>query len=665
VVINKDSQGYYSKLSVTVKLGLMVALVFMVIVITITSFFVKNEKERMLSMAENHAKEITHFYFDSLNTMMLTGTMGQRDILRKKIIKRPGVIDARVLRGDSVTQQYGPGLPDGSELPRDELDRRALAGEEILQIDNKESGRELIVLTPFLATNDNNGVDCLACHNVAPGTVNGAIRVEFSLAELDKAVKEDTTYIIIASLVLLIAGIALILLGLRRWLSGPFCEIIRVLRARQAGDRSIRIPVHGSDEIGKLSSAFNEITDNMDDMIDKESASSNDMRGKVDELLQVVNMAAGGDLTGKVTFDSNDSIGELGRGLQLMINGLGSLMEERETHIETLRNKVEDISLVVGRAGNGDLTGRIDIGGSDSMSDMARGVQTMLDNLNDLVAQVQHSGIAVSSSATEIAATSKQQEVTIAQQATTVNDIAATATEISATSKELLNTMDGVSSVADSTAKSATEGQKLLTHMESTMLRVVKASETIGSKLEVLSEKASNINSVVTTITKVADQTNLLSLNAAIEAEKAGEYGVGFSVVATEIRRLADQSAVATLDIEQMVKEMQAAVSAGVMSVDKFSEEVRSSVDDMSKVSGQLVHIIEQVQKLTPRFEDVHEGMQFQSKGADQIKQTIVHLNDAAQQTLDSIRQSTITIERLNDAAQGLQGGVSRFKVST
>ena len=105
-------------------------------------------------------------------------------------------------------------------------------------------------------------------------------------------------------------------------------------------------------------------------------------------------------------------------------------------------------------------------------------------------------------------------------------------------------------------------------------------------------------------------------------------------------------------------------MSAGVMSVDKFSEEVRSSVDDMSKVSGQLVQIIEQVQKLTPRFEDVHEGMQFQSKGADQIQQTIVQLNDSAQQTLDSIRQSTITIERLNEAAQGLQGGVSRFKVS-
>ncbi len=659
---NMGSQGYFGRLSVPAKLGIMVTMVFLVTVIVITSYFAHNEKQRMLSMAESHAKEITHFYFDSLNTMMLTGTMEQRDILRKKILQRPGVIDARVLRAESVSKQYGPGLP--SEQPQDELDRRALAGEEVLQIDSTSSGRQLVVLTPFRATSNNNGVDCLACHNVAPGTVNGAVRVEFSLAALDQAVNEDTTYIVALSLFLLVIGLGLILIGLRRWLSHPFNEITAVLRARQAGDRSIRIPVRGSNEIARLSSAFNEMTDTMDDMIDKEAASANDLREKVDELLLVVNRAASGDLTGRVTFDSQGSIGELARGLQSMISNLRTLMNERETQIEDLRNKVEDISHVVNRAGSGDLTGRINIDGSDSLSDMARGVQAMIDNLNDLVARVQRSGISVSSSATEIATTSKQQEVTIAQQATTVNDIVATATEISATSKELLITMDGVSHVADSTAKSATEGQELLTRMESTMLRVVKASEKIGSKLEVLSEKASNINSVVTTITKVADQTNLLSLNAAIEAEKAGEYGVGFSVVATEIRRLADQSAVATLDIEQMVKEMQAAVSAGVMSVDKFSEEVRSSVDDMSKVSTQLVQIIEQVQKLTPRFEDVHEGMQFQSKGADQIKQTIVQLNDAAQQTLDSIRQSSITIERLNEAAQGLQGGVSRFKVS-
>ena len=225
--------------------------------------------------------------------------------------------------------------------------------------------------------------------------------------------------------------------------------------------------------------------------------------------------------------------------------------------------------------------------------------------------------------------------------------------------------MDEVATVAEGTAGAAASGQAGLQKMESTMHQVVEASSSIAAKLEVLNEKASNINTVVTTITKVADQTNLLSLNAAIEAEKAGEYGLGFSVVATEIRRLADQTAVATWDIEQMVKEMQTAVTAGVMSVEHFSEEVRRSVDEVSTISSGLTEIIDQVQALTPRFETVHEGMQFQSQGADQIKQAIVQLSESAQQTVDSLRQSHSSIDHLNEAAHMLQTGVSKFKVST
>ena len=167
----------------------------------------------------------------------------------------------------------------------------------------------------------------------------------------------------------------------------------------------------------------------------------------------------------------------------------------------------------------------------------------------------------------------------------------------------------------------------------------------------------------MTTITKVADQTNLLSLNAAIEAEKAGEYGRGFAVVATEIRRLADQTAVATYDIEQMVKEIQSAVSAGVMGMDKFSEEVRRGMQDVQQIGGQLTEIIQQVQALAPRCEAVNEGMQAQATGAEQITQALAQLSEAAQQTVESLRQSGQAIDGLNQAAIGMRSGVSRFKL--
>lgn len=197
------------------------------------------------------------------------------------------------------------------------------------------------------------------------------------------------------------------------------------------------------------------------------------------------------------------------------------------------------------------------------------------------------------------------------------------------------------------------------------MLQVMDAARAINAKLSVLSEKAANINQVVTTITKVADQTNLLSLNAAIEAEKAGEYGRGFVVVATEIRRLADQTAVASYDIEQIVKEMQSAVSAGVMGMDKFSEEVRRGMQDVAQVSEQLAQIIKQVQTLTPEFEMVNEGMQSQSASAQQISEALVQLTESTQQTAESLRESNLAINQLNSTANDLRSAISRFKLQT
>jgi methyl-accepting chemotaxis protein WspA len=199
--------------------------------------------------------------------------------------------------------------------------------------------------------------------------------------------------------------------------------------------------------------------------------------------------------------------------------------------------------------------------------------------------------------------------------------------------------------------------------MEAVMQQMVGATRAIADKLAVINKRTTNITSVVTTMTKVADQTNLLSLNAAIEAEQAGEYGRGFAVVAREIRRLADQTSVATLDIEQMVKEMTAAVSSGVMGMDQFAQEVRQTVEEVRTVGEQLGQIIKQVQAFAPQFDVVSHGIQSQSEGAQQISEAMIQLSDAVQQTEQSLRASTRTIEQLNETAQDLHRGISRFKV--
>jgi methyl-accepting chemotaxis protein WspA len=200
--------------------------------------------------------------------------------------------------------------------------------------------------------------------------------------------------------------------------------------------------------------------------------------------------------------------------------------------------------------------------------------------------------------------------------------------------------------------------------MVATMEKMSQASSGIAQKLAEINTKVNNITSVVTTINKVADQTNLLSLNAAIEAAKAGEFGQGFAVVAREIRRLADQTAIATLDIEQMVKEMQSSVSSGVMGMEKFAQEVQGSVREVNDISGQIARIIDQVQGLRPRFESVNEGMESQAIGARQITEAMVQLSEATQNTAESQRDSARAIELLDEAARVLHREVSRFKVA-
>ena len=191
------------------------------------------------------------------------------------------------------------------------------------------------------------------------------------------------------------------------------------------------------------------------------------------------------------------------------------------------------------------------------------------------------------------------------------------------------------------------------------MAALSEATSSISTKLGTIREKAGAIHVVVTTITKVADQTNILSINAAIEAEKAGEAGRGFLVLAREIRRLADQTAVATLDIEQMVRDMQQAVSSGVMEMDKFSEQVRGGMKQVSTISQQLGQIMVQVQGQEGQFKQVEEGVTQQAEGAQQIDTAISQLGTGMRQVSTTSNEFSSAAIHLHDSIQGMQDQVA------
>jgi methyl-accepting chemotaxis protein WspA len=381
-------------------------------------------------------------------------------------------------------------------------------------------------------------------------------------------------------------------------------------------------------------------------------------------LTDTVGRIAAGEQSARVAVVSGDELGQVGTQFNRMAQAIQDSQAKELAATNLLKSKVDALLVVVSKAASGDLSGKISIAGDDAIGQLGHGLATMFDNLRALLNNVQKAGIQVTTSATEIAASAKQQEATGVEQAQTSVEVLSTTREISANTSQLLKTMEGATAVADFTTNATAEAQDNLKRMDETMQHMVAATDSISAKLAALSEKASNINSVLTTITKVADQTNILSLNAAIEAEKAGEAGRGFSVVATEIRRLADQTSVSTWDIEQMLKEMQSAVSASVMGMDKFSEEIRRSVGEVRQVTDQLSGVMDQVQKLAPQFDAVLQGMQSQAVGAQQISETMMQLNDATQQTVESLKATSEAVHQLQYAAGDLQASVAGFAVS-
>ena len=191
----------FRNISIPTKINFTVGIGFVLVIMIVSSYIFYQDRARFLDLAIERATDLTTLYFDSLNTMMLTGTMSERKILQDKMMRRPHVLDIRVIRGQPVKQQFGPGFD--FEQPEDELDLRVLQGEEIVQIENTAQGRVVTVLTPFAATSNTRGVNCLQCHNVESGAINGGIRVTYSLAYMDESLVTEVAEEAVANLIFL------------------------------------------------------------------------------------------------------------------------------------------------------------------------------------------------------------------------------------------------------------------------------------------------------------------------------------------------------------------------------------------------------------------------------------------------------------------------------
>jgi len=296
---------------------------------------------------------------------------------------------------------------------------------------------------------------------------------------------------------------------------------------------------------------------------------------------------------------------------------------------------------------------------ASSFNSMATQLKISFEALKLVISQANEVCLKITLSTNQIATASKKLEATVTEQAASTTEVNATTQEIAQTSGKLVKKMENIVQRVHATANLSDKNRTSLIEMSTEMNQLAKSTNLISARLGIMLEKANNINSVVTVITNLADIMQLISLNATIEAEKAGINGLGFSIVAKEITRLADKMGFASVEIQLMVKEIQSSVSDGVIEMRNFSKEVGNHVEQVGKITEEVSFIIEEVGNITPSFDEVSYSMEQQFEGARQISLSMGHLSESSKQIVQSLKETNLVLDQLDETAQVLRGIIS------
>ena len=318
----------------------------------------------------------------------------------------------------------------------------------------------------------------------------------------------------------------------------------------------------------------------------------------------------------------------------------------------------------VQRASAGDLTVAVVAPeASEAAHPLELRLEDLLASLRELVRTMQQLGVAVKGASTQLAASTTQHEAIVSEQAATSNQLAATVGEISATSQQLSQSVSSVSDSARAMASHAGSCQRDLEGVLSGLKQTEATSQRVGTQLGALEETTSRIAQVTEAMMQLAAQANLLSLNAAIEAEKAGEAGRGFSIVALEIRRLADQTAASASEIEGSLGTIRTSTSSTVTMVGDFLHRVKGDAQRVDEVGSRVAEILQQVQTVSEQIEMVEQATQSQAQGARFALDGLQQLSEAIQQTLGSVRDTVATAQKLEKISTTIHSTASRYTV--